>query len=492
MQIKLIKGILWFQGLSMKLNQLTIQQALKGLRQKKFSSVELTKACLDRIEQTNSKLNSFLTLNPNALTEAKKADQLIKTSVGNFKKYQILGIPYGLKDNFLTEGLRTTASAKLLDEYLPQYNSTVYQRLKDAGAVLLGKTNMDAWAHGSSTETSDYGPTRNPWNLDYLPGGSSGGSAAAVLSDQCIFSIGSETAGSIRQPSAWCGVTGFKPTYGRVSRYGVIAMASSTDSPGPIAKNVYDTAIILKVIAGHDHKDATSSPNPVNLDLGTILKTKDLSKLKIALPNEYLMSGMNSSVIKLIKEAANVFTNLGAKVESASLIDPKYAISVYTIIQRAEVASNLSRYDGIRFGHDRTHFSNQAKNRSILGTYALSRYYHQDGEYYIKSQKVRNLIVKDFKKLFNKFDLFIAPTSPGPAQKVGAGLDNPMFGELEDKLVEACAVAGLAGISVPCGYVNNLPIGLQISGPQFSEQKVLEASQVYQAATSYHLQKPKL
>lgn len=473
----------------MKLNQLTIKSALKGLKEKKFSATELTQACLVRINLTNPKLNSFLTLNPQALQEANKADQLIKTGNDCFDKHPLLGIPYGIKDNFLTQNLRTTASAKLLDDYMPQYNSTVYQRLIDSGAVLLGKTNLDAWAHGSSTETSDYGSTKNPWNLNHLPGGSSGGSAAAVASDQCIFAIGSETAGSIRQPAAWCGITGLKPTYGRVSRYGVIAMASSTDSPGPITKDAFDSSLVLKTIAGHDSKDATTSEMPVNLELH---KPQNLKGYKIAIPNEYMLKEMDSKVLKLIENASKEFIKLGARVESASLLDPKYSVSIYTIIQRVEVFSNLARYDGIRYGHDRTHFSKQAKNRSMLGTYALSNYYHQDGDFYLQAQKIRSLIVKDFQKLFKKFDLFVGPTSPGPALKVGSSLDNPMFGELEDRLVEAGAIAGLTGSSVPCGFHNKLPIGLQISGPQFSEQKILEASQAYQQATNWHLKKPKL
>lgn len=476
----------------MKLNQLTIKKALEGLKLKKFTSVKLTQSCLNRITQTDKKLSAFLTLNPEATNEAKKADQLIKSASKPFEKYPLLGVPYGLKDNFLTKNLRTTASAKLLDEYIPQYNSTVYQRLKDAGAVLLGKTNMDAWAHGSSTETSDYGSTKNPWNTKHLPGGSSGGSAAAVASDQCIFAIGSETAGSIRQPSSWCGVTGFKPTYGRVSRYGTIAMASSTDSPGPITKTAYDSTLVLKTIAGLDEKDATTSPKLVDLDLISLPKKTSLKGLRVALPKEYLLKEMDFKVIELIKNAGKELTKLGAKVSNVSLIDPKYAIGVYTIAQRAEVASNLSRYDGIRYGQPRTAFSREAKNRSMLGTYALSSFYHQDNEYYIQAQKIRSLIVDDFDKLFKNYDVFIAPISPGPALKVGASLDNPMFGELEDILVEACAVAGLTGSSVPCGFKDNLPIGLQISGPQFSEQTILEVSHAYQTATNWHLKKPRL
>ncbi len=462
----------------MNLNQLTVVQASEGLRKKDFSITELVTACLDKIKVTDKKIHAFLTLNEKALAQAKEMD----------KKWQdkpLWGIPFALKDNFLTEGIRTTASAKVLDDYIPQYNATVYQRLIDAGAILLGKTNMDAWAHGSSTETSDYGPTLNPRDTSRLPGGSSGGSAAAVAADMCIFAIGSETAGSIRQPSAWCGVTGFKPSYGRVSRYGVVAMASSTDSPGPITKTVEDAAEIMKVIAGPDKFDATTMPKPYEAaDLqGSSLKGK-----KIALPREYLLKEMDSKVIQLVKAAAVEFVKLGAKVEETSLIDPEYAIGVYTIVQRSEVSSNLSRYDGIRYGAPRSAFSWQAKNRSLLGTFALSTGYYD--QYYAKAQKVRTLILNDFDKLFNDFDFYIASTSPGPAQKLGAGKDNPMFGELEDKLVEASSIAGLPGLSLPCGFVDGLPIGLQLTGPQGSEAKILSAGEAYQQATKWHLEKP--
>ncbi|MBU1084796.1 MAG: Asp-tRNA(Asn)/Glu-tRNA(Gln) amidotransferase subunit GatA [Candidatus Beckwithbacteria bacterium] len=469
----------------MKLNQLTIASALTGLKNKSFSSLDLTKACLNQIEKTNKNLNTFLTLNPSALTEAKRADNLIKTFLTNFEKYPLLGIPYALKDNFLTKGLRTTASAKVLDNYIPQYSSTVYKRLKNAGAILLGKTNMDAWAHGSSTENSDYGPTKNPWNQNHLPGGSSGGSAAAVIADQCIFAIGSETAGSIRQPAAWSGVTGFKPTYGRVSRYGVIAMASSTDSPGPLTKNVIDAFLVTKVIAGHDPKDATTSSLKVNL---TSPKTKSLKGFKIALPKEYLIKEMDSQTTNIIKKAVNDLKKLGAKVETISLLDPHFAISVYTIIQRSEVSSNLGRYDGVRYGHPRTYFSHEAKNRVMLGTYTLSTGYYD--QYYNHSQKVRTIMINEFNKTFKDFDLIIGPVSPGPALKVGSTQKNPSFGEMQDILVEASSLSGLTGLSVPCGFVNGLPIGLQITGDQFAEQLVLNAGHAYQQAIDHHLKRP--
>jgi len=467
----------------MKLNQLTISQTLIGLKNKDFSSLEITQACLDQIKKTNKYLNSFLTFNQKALAKAKTADKKINSSIDNFKKQPLLGIPYALKDNFLTSGIRTTASAELLDEYIPQYDSTVYARLKSAGAILLGKTNMDAWAHGSSTETSDYGPTKNPWNLNHLPGGSSGGSTAAVSANQCIFAIGSETAGSIRQPAAWCGVTGFKPTYGRASRYGVIAMASSTDSPGPITKNVFDAGLVAKIIAGHDPFDATTSSLPVNINEKEFQNKNNLKGKLIALPKEYLLKDMKQEVKNLILASVKKFESLGAKVKEVSLLDPKYSIGVYTIVQRSEVSSNLARYDGIRYGHNRKYFKHQAKNRSLLGTYSLSTGYYD--QYYNKAQKVRTLIINEFNQLFKTYDFYIASVSPGPALKLGASLDNPMFGEMEDKLVEASSIAGLTGLSVPCGFVNNLPIGLQITGPQFAEQKVLEAGFIYQQATDY-------
>jgi len=467
----------------MKLNQLTISQAIKGLKTKRLSSVDLTQACLDQIKKTNEYLNSFLTLNPQAIAEARTADRQIAASTKNFQKYPLLGIPYALKDNFLTTGLRTTASAKVLHDYIPQYDATVYSRLKKAGAVLLGKTNLDAWAHGSSTETSDYGTSRNPWNLNHTPGGSSGGSAAAVSAHQSIFAIGSETAGSIRGPACWCGVTGFKPTYGRVSRYGVIAMASSTDSPGPITKDVYDSALVTQVIAGHDPFDATSSPLPVDINPSKLSRYKKLKGIKIALPKEYLVKEMGKPTSQLIKQAVKKLQSLGADIDQVSLLDPHYSIGVYTIIQRSEVSSNLARYDGIRYGHPRTAFKHEAKNRVMLGAFTLSTGYYD--QYYNKAQQVRTLVINQFNQLFKKYHLLIGPISPGPALKVGASQDNPMFGELVDMLAEPSSIAGLTGLSLPCGFVNHLPIGLQITGPQFAEQKVLEVGHIYQQNTDF-------
>ncbi|KKU64057.1 MAG: Glutamyl-tRNA(Gln) amidotransferase subunit A [Candidatus Amesbacteria bacterium GW2011_GWA1_47_16] len=461
--------------MSSDLHHLDISAASAGLRGGKFSSRELVKSCLNQIQKHNSGINAFLTLNEHALEEADQAD--INLPLG--------GIPMAIKDNFLTQGLRTTASSKVLDNYIPQYDSTVVEKLKKAGAIILGKTNMDAWAHGSSTETSDYGPTLNPWSTGHLPGGSSGGSAAAVRADMCTFAIGSETAGSIRQPAAWCGITGFKPTYGRISRYGVIAMASSTDSPGPLTKTAVDASTITSLLAGKDPSDATTIPGNYQKIL-----PKNGKKLKIGVAVEYLLPQMKDEVKKLIREAAGVLLRLGMSVEDISLMDPNYSVGVYTIVQRSEVSSNLARYDGIRYGLDRSHFGEEAKRRIMLGTYTLSSGYYD--QYYQKALKVRTMIIEDFNRAFRQVDLVIGATSPGPALKVGASRNQPMFGEMEDILVEPSSIAGLTGISVPCGFVDGLPIGLQIIGPQGGEESVFRVALEYQSAVDWHLARPSL
>ncbi len=459
----------------MSLNTLNIKQAKEGLKAKDFSSVELTKACLEQIKKTEPKLNAFVTVTEEeALKNAKRADDLLSTG----QDLPLLGIPIAIKDNFSILGIRTTASAKVLEEYYPPFDSTVVSKLKDAGMVLLGKTNMDAWAHGSSTETSDFGASKNPWNTNHLPGGSSGGSAAAVAANQCIAAIGSETAGSIRQPASWCGVTGLKPTYGRVSRYGVVAMGSSLDSPGPITKTVEDSALILDILAGRDDMDATTSPLPVS-------KYSDIKEgvkgLVIGISDEYF-KGVEPEIVAKVKEAIKVLESLGAKVETIKLFDPKYAIDVYTIIQRSEVSSNLARYDGIRYGNDRSSFGDEAKRRVMFGTYALSSGYYD--QYYNKASKVRSVIINDFKKAFEKVSVILAPTSPTLALPVGASKDSAMFGEIADVLVEPSSIAGLSGINIPVGFAKNgLPVGMQIIGPQFAEEFVLQAALAYEKDT---------
>ncbi len=463
------------------LNSLTLKEAREGLLSGEFSSRELTQACLDAISDRDREIHAFLHINEQALKEADQADAKLHDKTGG----ELCGIPLAIKDNFLTVGLPTTASSAVLENYQPHYESTVTQKLKEAGAIFLGKTNMDAWAHGSSTETSDFGATRNPWDTSRLPGGSSGGSAAAVAADMCIAAIGSETAGSIRQPAAWCGVTGFKPTYGRVSRYGVIAMASSTDSPGPIAKNIDDCQTITGCIAGKDQYDATTSDR----DSKEVYSSGvDHKKLRIGIARDYLLESMRPEVKALIRQAADVFSGLGLHVEEISLLDPRYSIGVYTIVQRSEVSSNLARFDGIRYGHDRSRFGAEAMRRIMLGTYALSSGYYD--QYYAKAQKVRTLVVKDFQKAFSQVDIIIGPTSPGPALKVGASINEPMFGEMEDILVEPSSIAGLTGANVPCGFVDGLPIGMQIIGPQFGEAQVFSVAQLYQQHTAWHESRP--
>ncbi|MFH1840819.1 MAG: Asp-tRNA(Asn)/Glu-tRNA(Gln) amidotransferase subunit GatA [Candidatus Shapirobacteria bacterium] len=468
----------------MKLNELTIEEAKKGLRTGKFSCQELVKACLARIEEVDSRIKALVTVTAaEAQSQARLCDQQKDFSL------PLAGIPLVIKDNFCTKGVKTTAAAKILAEYLPPYDATVIKRLKRAGAIILGKTNMDAWAHGSSTETSQFFTTRNPWDLTRLPGGSSGGSAAAVAVDETIGAIGSETAGSIRQPASWCGVVGFKPTYGRVSRYGLIAMASSLDCPGSITKTVKDAAVILQVIAGRDKKDATSSGRAVPNYLQR--NTKQIKRLKIGFCPDYLTQNIDKKIVEATRQAITVFKKAGAEVKEVKLLAPKYAMAVYTILQRSEVSSNLARYDGIRYGLGRAHFGEEAKRRIMFGTYALSfGYYNQ---YYLKAQKVRRLLIEDFQRVFQEIDVLMAPTTPTTALPVGATKNEPLFGEKQDILVEPSALAGLPGISLPAGFDDKaLPIGIQIIGPQFSEPMLLEAANCFEQETKFYQRKPKL
>jgi len=356
--------------INMKLHQLSITEAKEGLKKKEFSSVELTTACLDRIESTEPKLNAFVTVTKElALEKAKEADALLEAG----QDKPLLGIPLAVKDNNSTKGVTTTASSNVLKDYIPPYNATLVDKLEDAGYVLLGKTNLDAWAHGSSTETSDFGAGKNPWDITKLPGGSSGGSAAAIAAGQAIAAIGTETAGSIRQPSSWCGVVGLKPTYGRVSRYGIIAMASSTDSPGPMTKTVEDAALLLELIAGYDPMDATSSPTPVK-PYQKLMKEKR-EKMTIGISDDYF-DGVDPEIVEAVQKALREFEAMGHTIKKIKLFEPKYAIDVYTILQRAEVSSNLGRLDGIRYGNDRSYFGEEAKRRIMTGTYVLSAGYY--------------------------------------------------------------------------------------------------------------------
>ena len=383
----------------------------------------------------------------------------------------------------------TTAGSKILDNYYPPFDATVIKKLYDAGAVLLGKTNMDAFAHGSSTETSDFFTTKNPWDTSKVPGGSSGGSAAAVLSDMCLFATGSETGGSTRGPASWCGVTGVKPSYGRVSRYGIVAMASSTDSPGPITKTIQDSSLVLSIMGGKDPLDATSSFTEVP-DYLEEIKRYLLKGVKIGKPKSYFEIELQDGVKKKVEEAIKVFEELGAEIVEIDLLSPKYAIATYTILQRSEVSSNLSRLTGVRYGNTRDTFGFEAKKRIMLGTYTLSSGYYD--AYYSKAQKVRTLIIDSFNKAFEKVDLIVAPSMPCVAMDIGSGDKSSMFGELMDVLNEPSCISGNPGISVPCGFYNNLPVGMQIIGKIGDESSVFGALAKYQEVTTFHKQRPTL
>ncbi len=437
------------------------------LDEKKISAKEVFSYFSSRGKKYNEDLNAYLTF----------IDDKPK---GSDPSLALFGLPLAVKDNFCTKDIRTTASAKVLDDFIPQYESTVTRKLKEAGAVFLGKTNMDAWAHGSSTETSDYGPTKNPWDTTRAPGGSSGGTAAAVSAYLAPGGIGSETAGSIRQPASWCGIVGLKPTYGRVSRYGVIAMGSSFDCPGPMTQTVEDAAFLLQTIVGKDPYDATTSETKVP-EYSKQMKEK--RKLRFGLPEEY-MKGLDAEVEKKILESVAVLEKMGHSIKKVSLLDPKYSISVYTILQRAEVSSNLARYDGVRFGNGRSAFGKEAKRRMMLGTYTLSHGYYD--AFYKKAQKIKTLIINDLQRVFLDVDLIMAAPTPMTALKLGEFEKYPFFGETMDILNEAAAVAGTPAISVPCGLdKNGLPVGLQFMGNYFDEGLLLNAAYQFEQETNF-------
>jgi aspartyl-tRNA(Asn)/glutamyl-tRNA(Gln) amidotransferase subunit A len=453
------------------LNTLTLKQAIDALDKDEITLEEIYQDIEQAVSEKQAELNIYLTLNEDAKKQALAAREL-----------PLRGLPIAVKDNFCTKGLRTTASSKVLDNFIPPYESTVTSRMQENGGIIYGKVNMDAWAHGSSTETSDYGATHNPRNPAHLPGGSSGGSAAAVAADFCLAALGSETAGSIRQPSAWCGTVGLKPSYGRVSRFGVIAMASSTDSPGPIAKTVEDACLLLNSFAGPDDRDGTcnteKAPDFTSF-LGKSIKGMKVGVIyqdvpEIAQTNELLLGEL-----KILRE-------LGAEVEIVQAMDPHYAIGVYTVVQRAEVSSNLARFDGIRYGHNRSFFGPEARRRIMLGTYTLSKGYAD--QYYNMAQKVRTLYLEDYKKLFQKYDVLVSPTSPGYAKELGASFSSPLFGELEDMLLEASSVSGLPGISVPFYHdeKSNLYLGANFIAPMWQEEKVIKIADAFEKNTKWN------
>ncbi|OGD98036.1 glutaminyl-tRNA synthase (glutamine-hydrolyzing) subunit A [Candidatus Curtissbacteria bacterium RIFCSPLOWO2_01_FULL_38_11b] len=464
---------------------LTIQETCSLIASKQIKTVELTHSFLDRAKKLNSKLNAFITICEEiALKQAEKIDDLISD---NQSLGPLAGIPVGIKDLYLTKGIKTTAGSKVLENYIPVYDSTSIARLKEANVVIIGKTNLDAWGHGSSGENSDFGPTKNPYDLTRVPGGSSSGSAAAVVSDMCLAAFGTDTGSSVRLPAAFCNLVGLKPTYGRVSRYGVIAMASSLDSIGHFTKTVYDNALVLNVTAGYDPRDSTTSQDKVS-DY-----TKDIQKgvngLKIGLPREYFKD-LDKDIKKITMDAVKKLENAGASIQEVSLPHTQYAVATYYIIQPSEVSSNLARYDGIRFGFARDKFGQEAKRRIILGTFTLSSGYYD--AYYLKAMKVRRLIKEDFNNVFKKVDILICPTSPSLPFKLGEKVNNPLQMYLSDIFVVSQNLAGVPSLSVPCGFIRNLPVGMQIVGPHFSEKLLYQAGYTYEQETKWYERKPKM
>ncbi|MCX6726048.1 MAG: Asp-tRNA(Asn)/Glu-tRNA(Gln) amidotransferase subunit GatA [Candidatus Shapirobacteria bacterium] len=464
----------------MDLKELTIQKTQTGLKNKSFSSVELVKSSLEQIKKENKDLNAFLTVcEKEALDQAEKIDTKIQRYYKDIKtlflECPLLGMPVAIKDNFCTKDIKTTAGSKVLADYSPVYDATVVDKIKQAGAIIIGKTNLDAWAHGSSGENSDFGPTKNPFDRNFVPGGSSSGSAVAVASNMVLGAIGTDTGGSIRQPASFCNIVGLKPTYGRVSRYGVIAMASSLDTVGCFGKDVIDTALLLKIMAGHDDYDATTSILSVP-DYPEEMK-KEIKDLKIGLPKEYFTSGLDKEIKEKIEKVIKNFEKMGAKIIEISLPHTQYALAVYYIIQPSEVSSNLARYDGIRYGFDRSQFGDEAKRRIMLGTFTLSSGYYD--AYYLKAMKVRTLIKKDFEEAFKKVDILLTPVSPSLPFKIGEKTQDPLKMYLSDIFTVTANLAGIPGLSLPAGLVDNLPVGFQLLGPQFSEEKLFQAAYQY-------------
>lgn len=458
----------------MKFDGLTISQAAKGLASKKISSQELTKFYLSRIKKKEPEIGAYLTVTEEiALREAKNVDELI---VNNQRLPVLAGIPAALKDVIVTRGIRTTAASKILEDFVPPYDATVVLRLKQSHAVILGKTNCDEFAMGSSTENSAYKSTKNPANLTCVPGGSSGGSAAAVAASMCLYSLGSDTGGSIRQPAALCGVVGLKPTYGLVSRYGLIAMGSSLDQIGPITRSVEDAAIVLSEIAGFDSFDANSAQIPEK-DYTKNLK-RGIKGLKIGVAKEYFGQGLDREVREVVKTAIKKLESLGAKIENISIPHQEYALACYYIIMPAEASTNLSRYDGVRFGKSRNFFGPEPVRRIILGTFTLSSGYYD--QYYNKAAKVRNLIKQDFDKAYKKVDVIVGPTTPTVAWKLGEKVNDPLKMYLSDIYTVTANLTGMPAISLPCGEVSGLPVGLQIQGPNFSEEQILQVANNYE------------
>ena len=479
----------------MEITELTVHELKEKLAKKEITVQEVTKAYVDRINDKEKDVGAFVTtLCDEALEEAKSIQE--KINAGEIKG-ELAGIPIGIKDNMCTKGIKTTCSSKMLENFVSPYDATVVEKLKEQHMIDLGKLNMDEFAMGASTEYSAFHVTRNPWNLNTVPGGSSGGSAAAVAANLVPWALGSDTGGSIRQPAAFCGVVGLKPTYGLVSRYGLVAFASSLDQIGPITKDVEDAAMLLNVITGHDERDTTSE-NREKIDYTKCLKN-DVKGLKIGVPKEFFGEGINEEVKAKLKEAIEKYKEMGAEVEEFSLDIANYALATYYIIACAEASSNLGRFDGIRYGYRTENFTNlkeiyknsrsegfgdEVKRRIILGTYVLSSGYYD--AYYKKAQQVRTLVRKEFDKAFEKYDVLLTPTSPTVAFEIGTRSSNPLEMYLADICTVSINIAGLPGISVPCGVDSNgMPVGMQLIGNRFDEEKILNAAYTYEQATKF-------
>ncbi len=476
----------------MKLNELKAHELINLIKEGKAEPRHIGRDLSERISKVNKKVNALIDFDP------KRLDKETSTP----KKGKLLGLPIAIKDNICVEGELTTCASKILEGFRPPYDATVIKKLKENGAAIQARCNMDEFAFGSSCETSCYGPTKNPWDTTRIPGGSSGGSAASVASDEAIAALGSDTGGSIRQPASLCGVVGLKPTYGRVSRYGLIAFASSLDQIGTLTKDVRDSALLLGIIAGHDPKDSTSVDMPVPDYENALIK--NVKGLKIGVPKEYFVGGIDKEVSASVRSAIKLLESLGAKAEEISLPHTEYALSVYYIIAPAEASSNLARFDGVQYGlrgkgslidmykdTRRLGFGNEAKRRVILGTYVLSSGYYD--AYYLKALKARTKIKEDFDKAFAKYDCIITPTSPTPAFKLGEKTGDPLSMYLSDIFTIPANLAGIPGISVPCGFTKKgLPIGLQILGKPFDEETLFKASYTFEQNSDFHLKKPEL
>jgi aspartyl-tRNA(Asn)/glutamyl-tRNA(Gln) amidotransferase subunit A len=476
----------------------TLKQLSEGLESGEFSSQELTQSYLNKIKSDDSALNAFITVTEDfALKQAKAADE--RRSAG--KADALTGLPIAIKDIFCTTGIKTSCGSKMLDNFIAPYESTATQKLNDAGMVMLGKTNLDEFAMGSSTETSYYGPTKNPWNLNTVPGGSSGGSAVAVAAGMAPAALGTDTGGSIRQPAAFCGITGLKPTYGRVSRWGMVAYGSSLDQGGPMTQTAEDAALIMNAIAGFDKRDSTSMDKPVE-DYTADL-TEPLKGLKIGLPKEYFGEGLDDGIRTLVMDAVKQFEAMGASVKEISLPRTELSIPAYYIIAPAEASTNLSRFDGVRYGYRcedpkdledmymRTRaegFGTEVKRRIMVGAYALSAGYYD--AYYRKAQQLRRMIKQDFQAALEDVNVIMGPTTPSPAWEIGSKAKSPVDMYLEDIYTLSVNLAGLPGLSIPCGLKDGMPVGLQVIGNYFSESKLLNIGHQFQTATDWHTKKP--